>query len=91
MKSFRDFLTELNVAASGGVFGSGPSLDGHGGAVGNSDFYAPGDTRIPKVIGMFRRPGMFAKQKKRNKLKNAIKGKSQGKQLGKRASKFTQF
>jgi hypothetical protein len=24
---------------------------GHGGAVGNSDFYAPGDTRIPKFLG----------------------------------------
>jgi hypothetical protein len=91
MKSFKNFITELNVAASGGVFGSGPSLDGHGGAVGNTDFYAPGDARLPKVLGMFRRPGIFAKDKKGGKLKNAIKGKSQRKQLGKRASKFTQF
>ena len=24
---------------------------GHGGAVGNTDFYAPGDARMPKILG----------------------------------------
>jgi hypothetical protein len=43
-----------NSAASGGVFGSTGS--GFGGAVPNSDSYAPGDARLPKVlIPMIRR------------------------------------
>ena len=43
-----------NTAASGGVFGSTGS--GFGGAVPNSDTYAPGDARLPKVlIPMIRR------------------------------------
>ena len=45
---------EANTAASGGVFGSTGS--GFGGAVPNSDTYAPGDARLPKVlIPMIRR------------------------------------
>ena len=45
---------EANTAASGGVFGSTGS--GFGGAVPNSDTYATGDARLPKVlIPMIRR------------------------------------
>lgn len=87
MKSFKEFINEMNVAGDGGVFGGGASFD-HGGSVGNSDFYAPGDARIPHVIGTFRRAGI-GKKKKRAKLKNAFKGKSKRKRVGKRASSFS--
>ena len=51
MITFKDFvIKELNTAGAGGVFGNAPSM-GHGGAVGNSDFYAPGDARIPVALG----------------------------------------
>jgi hypothetical protein len=45
-------IREMNVA--GGVFGyggAGGDIGTFGGAVGNTDFYAPGDTRIPKILG----------------------------------------
>ncbi|MCP3684336.1 MAG: hypothetical protein GY861_16785, partial [bacterium] len=50
-------ITEANVAADGGVFGASlQGSPGQGGAVGNSDFYAQGDARLPKVlIPMIRR------------------------------------
>jgi len=49
-KTFRQFVLEMNAAGAGGVFGDAPSM-GHGGAVGNTDFYAPGDSRIPVALG----------------------------------------
>jgi len=49
-------IKEANVASSGGVFGTAQGAPGQGGAVGNSDFYAQGDARLPKVlIPMIRR------------------------------------
>ena len=39
-----------DVSVGGGALGPAAAA-GHGGAVGNSDFYAPGDTRIPVVLG----------------------------------------
>lgn len=50
MKSFKQFVLEINAAGAGGVFGNTTSM-GHGGAVGNTDFYAPGDSRIPAALG----------------------------------------
>lgn len=51
MKTFREFvMQEDNAAGAGGVFGDAPSM-GHGGEVGNSDFYAPGDARVPAFLG----------------------------------------
>lgn len=42
---FNLILNEDNLAGgAGSVFGSGAS-DGHGGDIGNSDWYAPGDAR----------------------------------------------
>lgn len=76
MKRFKDFILELNIGGVGGVFGSGGQDLGTGGLVGNFDSYATGDSRIPQVFGMFRRPGLVAKKKKKSKLKNAIKRKS---------------
>ena len=51
MKTFKQFVyNEDNVAGVGGVFGTATSMD-KGGSFGNSDFYAPGDARIPSVLG----------------------------------------
>jgi hypothetical protein len=76
MKTFKHFIREMNVASAGGVFGTGGSFE-FGGAVGNSDFYAPGDARLPKVLGIFKRTGKVAKNKKGHKFKtNALKRKS---------------
>jgi hypothetical protein len=86
MKSFKEYINEMNVAGDGGSFGGGDSF-GHGGSFGNQDFYAPGDSRVPHVFGMFKRAGGVGKKKKRAKLKNAIKRKSKGKRLGKRISR----
>ena len=50
-------LTEANVSASGGSFGSNADIGAHGGAVpGGSDYYQTGDARLPKIlIPMIRR------------------------------------
>ena len=69
MITFREYvklIREDNMAAGGGVFGDGPSF-GHGGAVGNSDFYAPGDARIPFALGYFSRQGKLRKKKGRKR------------------------
>ena len=60
---------EQNAAGAGGVFGGGPSFD-HGGAVGNNDFYAPGDSRIPYALGLFKRSGMVKRRKKKSRRKS---------------------
>jgi hypothetical protein len=64
--TFKQFCVEQNIAGAGGVFGDGPSFD-HGGAVGNIDFYAPGDSRIPYAIGLFRRSGIVKRKRKKKK------------------------
>lgn len=79
MKKFKDFINEINMSGVGGVFGSGGQDLGTGGIVGNFDSYASGDSRIPQIFGMFRRPGIVAKRKKKSKLKNALKRKSKRK------------
>jgi hypothetical protein len=65
------YILEDNASGGGGVFGGGESF-GHGGDVGNSDFWNTGDARIPFVIGTFKRSGRVKKRKKR---KNAKKKK----------------
>lgn len=55
---FLKCLNEDNVAGSGGVFGSYPSGD-----------YAPGDTRIPHVLGAKKTKKTKKKKKKKNKNK----------------------
>jgi hypothetical protein len=64
MITFKQFCNESMSASAGGVFGN--NSGSHGGAVGNSDWYAMGDARIPKVIGI------GAKAKKKKGKKNAI-------------------
>lgn len=60
-------LLEDNAAGDGGVFGDAPSM-GHGGAVGNSDFYAPGTAVIPYAIGAKVVKGKGKKGKKKIKI-----------------------
>lgn len=74
-KEYINLIREDNVAGGGGVFGDGPSFD-HGGAVGNSDFYAHGDARIPYVMGYFTRKGKLnKKRKKKRKGKKKLNNK----------------
>lgn len=60
-------LMENMVSGPGGAFGD---LGGeeHGGSVGNEDFYAPDDARVPSVIGQ--------RKKKKGKKKLKLKKKS---------------
>ena len=50
MKSFKQYVLEMNVAGDGGVFGTASSM-GHGGSIGNTDFYGQEDIRIPTILG----------------------------------------
>lgn len=56
-------LQEDNAAGAGGVFGDAPSM-GHGGAVGNDDFYNTGSAIIPQG------PEKKKKKEKSKKRKN---------------------
>ena len=51
-----------------GALGSA-AADDLGGAVGNTDFYAPGDARMPYAIGAKRRKKKHKKRGKRKKRK----------------------
>lgn len=62
-KIFYNKLLESMAAGAGGVFGDTGSM-GHGGDLGNTDFYAPGDARIVK--------GGRKKHKKKNKHDGSI-------------------
>lgn len=62
--TFKKFIREMNVSGAGGVFGVGGSGE-YGGAVGNNDFYAPGDARIPKALGTYTRKGKLKSRKKK--------------------------
>ena len=59
-KYFLKSLDESNIAGPGGVFGGTlQGGEGQGGALNNTDWYAPGDTRRPNIIGSItRRPGL---------------------------------
>jgi len=66
---------EDNTAGAGGVFGDAGSMD-HGGAVGNEDFYAPGDARnvLKNNLGTTSRKGKVrTKQDKKKKKKSKVK------------------
>lgn len=62
MSKFDKILKEM-MAGMGGVFGDFGGEE-HGGDVGNTDWYATGDTRLPKALG--------AKNKKTGKKKKGI-------------------
>ena len=75
-KRFKQLLDEDMTAGTGGVFGDAPSM-GHGGAVGNTDFYATGDMRIP--TGGKKKKKRTNKNKKQNKRRGERKKKKIGK------------
>ena len=58
---YAEILTEEMTSGGDGVFGD---LVGHGNDLNNSDWYAPGDTRIPKTLGTFNRKGKVKTKKK---------------------------
>jgi hypothetical protein len=63
------FKRSLNEMIESGVVGVAST---HGGAVGNTDFYATGDSRIPKSLfsGVISRHGMSgSKKRKRKRIK----------------------
>jgi len=71
-KKYRKIMEDM-VAGPGGAFGSGESIGGSynptGGPISGGDNYAPGDARVPKVIG--------AKESKK-KNKKGKKGLKEG-------------
>ena len=64
-------IKEMNVAGGpGGMFGyggGGADIGSYGGSVGNADFYAPGDARIPKILGMGTTKSSSKKGKKKKR------------------------
>ena len=70
-KYFNKILSEDNVAADGGVFGSTSSAEG-GSFPAGRDFYAPGDSRIPDILGS-KSSKKKKKRKKNRKKKSKIK------------------
>ena len=70
-KHFMKLLDESNMAGPGGVFGGElQGAPGKGGSVGNTDWYAPDDTRMPKILGATTRK----RRKKRKKRKTKKEG-----------------
>lgn len=61
--------------ATGDVYGGG---EGHGGDVGNTDWYAPGDSRVPTYLGSRTRWQVYdpEKQQKEEKRKRRAKKKT---------------
>lgn len=66
---FNRMLIEDMTSGTGGAFGDAGSM-GFGGAVGNTDFYAPGDMRIPT-------PGKKMRKAKKSKKKSHKNNKSE--------------
>ena len=61
-----------NVAGgAGGAFGPAAG-EGHGG-ISNTDWYAPGDARVPKALGVYSRRGKVKTKKKNTRRKNKKK------------------
>jgi len=67
---FFKMLKEQNIAGAGGALGTGDGFDPGTGEIGSSDWYAPGDARIPKVLGKGKvqtRKGSTGGKKKKKK------------------------
>lgn len=58
---FEYYLAETMVSGDGGVFGDTVDIQQ------SSDAYAPGDARVPKVIGPIQRRAGLAKKKRKKK------------------------
>ena len=59
------YLEMVSSDALGGV-------TGHGGELVNTDWYAPGDARTPKVLGIQSRNGKIKRKPKKTKKKPTI-------------------
>ena len=83
-KLFFEALRENNTAGSGGALGSGASMGAvygpNSGAenIGSGDTYAPGDARVPKVLGkgkvQTRKGPTGGKKKKKKKKTDGLDG-----------------
>ncbi len=58
---------EDNNTVGGGALGPAAGI-GHQGLE-NTDFYAPGDARVPKALGAYTRKGKITKRRKKKKTK----------------------
>ena len=70
MRSFKQFVEDVSVG--GGALGPAAAA-GHGGDVGNTDFFAPGDARIPYAIGSKKIKGKSGKTKILVQRRNTFK------------------
>jgi len=87
MTSFeKRFINQVNedvTAGAGGAFGDASSMS-HGGDVpGGTDFYAPGDHRIPKALGA----KSVSKKKKSKKKKSCKSNQTRNRSTGRCKSK----
>ena len=65
---FFKVLKEDNIAGGGGSLGTGSGFDPSKGDIDSSDWYAPEDARVPKVLGKVQtRKGSTGKKKKKKK------------------------
>ncbi len=80
---FLEMLKEENIAGADGAFGDGPSVSGiydpAGGTISSNDkSYAPGDARVPKVLGkgkvQTRKGSAGGKKKKKKKKTDGLDG-----------------
>lgn len=71
-KNLADIYGEMlneDMSTGGGVLGN---FAGHGGDIDNSDWYATGDARIPKALGVQSRNGPVKSKKKKKKAKRRL-------------------
>lgn len=66
MKKFKEYFFE-DTSYTGGVLGP-EAVSDHSG-IENTDWYAPGDYRIPKGRGTFSRAGLIKKKRKKKPKK----------------------
>ena len=68
---FFKVLKEDNIAGGGGSLGTGSGFDPSKGDIDSADWYAPGDARVPKVLGKVQtRKGTAGGKKKKKKKKS---------------------
>lgn len=65
---FKTYFIETTVSGAGGAFGGSSDIGTHGGQVGNSDWYAPGDAR--NLFGAIE--GKPTKKKKKTKKVKSV-------------------
>lgn len=71
-KNLADIYSEMlneDMSTGGGVLGN---FAGHGGDIDNGDWYATGDARIPKALGVQTRNGKIKSKKTKKKVKRRL-------------------